>query len=209
MEIYHTKYLSSHTKLSQCPAPDRPEYAFIGRSNVGKSSLINMLCNNKTLAKTSSQPGKTQTINYYDVDEEWYLVDLPGYGYARIAQRTRQVWKEMIGTYFTERPNVQCAFLLVDSCIPPQEKDIEFANWMGENRVPFVIVFTKNDKKKSAKNKSFIADFKTEFLKHWEVMPDFFITSSKKKTGREELLAFIDDINAQYFDYLEHSDDLD
>lgn len=207
MEIHHAKYLSSHTKVSQCPAADRPEYAFIGRSNVGKSSLINMLCNNKSLAKTSSQPGKTQTINYYDIDEEWYLVDLPGYGYARIAQRTRQVWRKMIGDYFTTRPNVQCAFLLVDSCIPPQDKDIEFANWMGENRVPFVIVFTKSDKKKSAQNKNFLEDFEEKFLEYWERMPDSFVTSSKTKTGREEILAFIEDINAQYFDYLEYNEE--
>jgi GTP-binding protein len=201
MEIFHPKYISSHTKIEQCPDGDRPEYAFIGRSNVGKSSLINMVCNNKTLAKTSSQPGKTQTINYYDVDQDWYLVDLPGYGYARIAQRTRQVWKEMIGTYFTSRPNLQCAFLLVDSCIPPQEKDIEFANWMGENRVPFVIVFTKHDKKKSSKNKSFFQDFKKLFLEHWNEMPQTFITSSKKKTGREPILELIETLNEQYYDY--------
>lgn len=201
MEIYNSRYLSSHTKVSQCPDSERPEYAFIGRSNVGKSSLINMLCNNKSLAKTSSQPGKTQTINYYDIDNTWYLVDLPGYGYARIAQRTRQVWRGMINDYFTLRPNLQCAFLLIDSCIPPQSKDIEFANWMGLNRVPFVIVFTKSDKKKSSKNKTFFQDFKKAFLEYWEQLPTYFFTSSKTKDGREELLAFIDDINAQYFDY--------
>jgi GTP-binding protein len=201
MEIFHPKYISSHTKIDQCPTGDRPEYAFIGRSNVGKSSLINMVCNNKTLAKTSSQPGKTQTINYYDIDDAWYLVDLPGYGYARIAQRTRQVWKEMISTYFTSRPNLQCAFLLIDSCIPPQEKDIEFANWMGENRVPFVIVFTKHDKKKSSKNKEFFQDFKKVFLEHWNEMPQSFITSSKKKTGREPILELIETLNEQYYDY--------
>ena len=201
MEIFHSKYISSHTKIEQCPAADRPEYAFIGRSNVGKSSLINMVCNNKSLAKTSGQPGKTQTINYYDIDESWYLVDLPGYGYARIAQRTRQVWREMIGTYFTSRPNLQCAFLLIDSCVPPQEKDIEFANWMGENRVPFVIVFTKHDKKKSSKNKNFFQDFKKVFLEQWSEMPTNFITSSKKKTGREPILDFIEVLNDQYFDY--------
>jgi len=201
MEIFHSKYISSHTKIKQCPAGDRPEYAFIGRSNVGKSSLINMVCNNKSLAKISGQPGKTQTINYYDIDDSWYLVDLPGYGYARIAQRTRQVWREMIGTYFTSRPNLQCAFLLVDSCIPPQEKDIEFANWMGENRVPFVIVFTKHDKKKSSKNKNFFQDFKKVFLEQWNEMPESFITSSKKKTGREPILDFIETLNEQYYDY--------
>jgi len=201
MEIYHSKYISSHTKLSQCPKMDRPEYAFIGRSNVGKSSLINMVCGNKNLAKISGQPGKTQTLNYYNVDDAWYLVDLPGYGYARIAKRTRIHWREMINSYLTERPNLQCAFLLIDSCIPPQEKDIEFANWMGENRVPFVLVFTKNDKKKSHKNLNFFADFKKEFLKHWNEMPQYFITSSKVKTGREEIREFIGGLNEQYYEY--------
>ncbi|MCH2022940.1 MAG: ribosome biogenesis GTP-binding protein YihA/YsxC [Saprospiraceae bacterium] len=201
MEIYHSNYISSHTKLSQCPKPDRPEYAFIGRSNVGKSSLINMICNNKNLAKTSSQPGKTQTINFYNVDELWYLVDLPGYGYARIAKRTRLHWREMINDYMVNRPNLQCAFLLIDSCVPPQQKDIDFANWLGQNRVPFVLVFTKNDKKKSSKNKNFLNDFKNEFLKYWTEMPTYFITSSKLNTGRDEIRAYIEDINLQYMEY--------
>jgi GTP-binding protein len=201
MEIYHSKYISSHTKLSQCPEMDRPEYVFIGRSNVGKSSLINMVCGNKNLAKTSSQPGKTQTINYYNVDDVWYLVDLPGYGYARIAKRTRVHWRDMINDYLTERPNLQCAFLLIDSCVPPQDKDIEFANWMGENRVPFVLVFTKNDKKKSHKNLHFLADFKKAFLKHWNEIPRYFITSSKVKTGRQEIREFIGGLNEQYYEY--------
>lgn len=202
MEIYHSKYISSHTQLSQCPKADRPEYAFIGRSNVGKSSLINMISNNKTLAHISSQPGKTQTINYYDLDDTWYLVDLPGYGYARIAQRTRGHWRKMIDEYLIHRPNLQCAFLLIDSCVPPQEKDIEFANWMGENQVPFVLVFTKIDKKKSQKNKSFLDDFKEEFLKHWSAMPQYFITSSKLRIGREEIRTFIGDINDQYYEHM-------
>lgn len=202
MEIYHSKYISSHTKLSQCPKADRPEYAFIGRSNVGKSSLINMVCNNKSLAKTSSQPGKTQTINYYDIDDTWYLVDLPGYGYARIAQRTRSHWRDMINDYLINRPTLQCAFLLIDSCVPPQAKDIEFANWMGQNRIPFIIVFTKIDRKKSHKNKNFLEDFKKEFLQYWSEMPQYFITSSKEKIGRHEIRDFIEDINNQYFEYM-------
>jgi len=202
MEIYHSKYISSHTKRSQCPKADRPEYAFIGRSNVGKSSLINMVCNNKTLAKTSSQPGKTQTINYFDIDDLWYLVDLPGYGYARIAKRTRAHWRTMINDYLINRPTLQCAFLLIDSCVPPQEKDIEFANWMGQNRIPFVIVFTKIDRKKSHKNKNFLDDFKQEFLKYWNEMPQYFITSSKDRIGRHEIRDFIEDINNQYFEYI-------
>jgi GTP-binding protein len=201
MEIYHSNYISSHTKLSQCPEADRPEYAFIGRSNVGKSSLINMICNNKTLAKISSRPGKTQTINYYNVDEIWYLVDLPGYGYARIAKRTRLHWREMINDYMCNRPNLQCAFLLIDSCVPPQDKDIEFANWMGQNRVPFVLVFTKNDKKKSHNNKSFIKNFKDKFLEHWNEMPLYFITSSKLNTGRDQIRNYIGGINEQFLEY--------
>lgn len=198
MEIYHPKYISSHTRLDQCPTADRPEYAFIGRSNVGKSSLINMVCNNKTLAKTSSQPGKTQTINYYDIDKSWYLVDLPGYGYAKIQQRTREYWQRMIDDYLINRPTLQCAFLLIDSCIDPQEIDLEFANWMGENGIPFIIIFTKNDKKKSNNNKNFVESFRKEFLKNWSEMPPYFVTSSKRKTGREDILEFIEKINANF-----------
>lgn len=198
MEIYQPKYISSHTRLDQCPKADRPEYAFIGRSNVGKSSLINMLCNYKGLAKTSSQPGKTQTINYFDIDQEWYLVDLPGYGYARIAERTRQHWKKMIHHYMCNRETLQCAFLLIDTCVPPQEKDIEFANWMGKNGIPFVIVFTKTDKKKSQKRKDFLAAFEAEFLKYWNELPTHFFTSSKLKEGREAILDFIEEINEQF-----------
>lgn len=200
MLIHHAKYTSSHTKLEQCPVADRPEYAFIGRSNVGKSSLINMLCDHKSLAKTSSQPGKTQTINYFDIDKTWYLVDLPGYGYARIAERTRQHWKKMIHFYMRNRTTMQCAFLLVDTCVQPQEKDIEFANWMGKNGIPFVIVFTKTDRKKSIKRKEFLDAFKTEFLKHWSKMPQYFFTSSELREGKEELLDFIGSINDSYYE---------
>lgn len=202
MPIYHSYYKSSHTKLVQCPKTDRPEYAFIGRSNVGKSSLINMVCNNKTLAHISSQPGKTQTMNFYDIDENWYLVDLPGYGYARIAQRTRGHWRKMIDTYMTNRPTLQCAFLLVDSCVTPQEKDIEFANWLGQNRVPFVLVFTKTDRKKS--RASNIELFKNELLKHWEVLPTCFVTSSKTKKGRDEIVDYIDNLNEQFYEAQRH-----
>lgn len=198
MEINRTNFISSHTKYSQCPAPDRPEYAFIGRSNVGKSSLINMLCNNKNLAKTSSTPGKTQTINFFNVDNAWYLVDLPGYGYARIAQRTREYWQDMIDEYLTKRPNLQCAFLLIDSCVPPQDKDIEFANWLGENQVPFVFIFTKSDRKKSQKNKTFLDDFKKEVLQYWSEMPKYIFTSSETRMGREEVLSLIESVNEEW-----------
>ncbi len=207
MLIFHPKYVSSHTKLEQCPAADRPEYAFIGRSNVGKSSLINMLCNYKSLAKTSSQPGKTQTMNYFDIDKNWYLVDLPGYGYARITKRTRLHWRKMINYYMLNRPNLQCAFLLIDSCVPPQDKDIEFANWMGQNQIPFVLVFTKTDKKKSQKNKTFFNDFKKKFLNHWSVMPTYFFTSSELREGREEILSFIENINQQYYASLKEEEE--
>ena len=193
-----SKYLSSHTKVVQCPTSDRPEYAFIGRSNVGKSSLINMLCNNSSLARISAQPGKTQTINFYDIDDLWYLVDLPGYGYARIAERTRKQWRQMVEQYLKLRHHLQCAFLLIDSCVPPQDKDIEFANWMGKLQIPFVIVFTKVDKKKSNKNLYFYESFEQSFLEYWNEMPQTFKTSSKTKYGREELLSFINDINAEF-----------
>jgi len=199
MKINNPQFISSYIDLKDCPEPDRPEFAFIGRSNVGKSSLINMLCNHSKLAKTSGQPGKTQTINFFDIDETWYLVDLPGYGYARIADKTRRRWRHMINNYLKKRPNLQCAFLLIDSCIPPQQKDIEFANWMGANKVPFILVFTKTDRKKSKKYKTFFEDFQKAFLEHWGEMPTHFFTSAKTEAGKEEILDMIDDINQQFY----------
>ncbi|MCH2044731.1 MAG: ribosome biogenesis GTP-binding protein YihA/YsxC [Saprospiraceae bacterium] len=199
MIIHETKFIGSFTELKQCPKKDIPEYAFIGRSNVGKSSLINLLCDHAGMAHVSSKPGKTQTLNYYNINENWHLVDLPGYGYAKISKSRRTLWRKMIDDYMINRLKMQCAFLLIDSCVPPQHKDLRFANWMGENQIPFVLVFTKTDRKKSQKNKDFIEEFETEFLKSWENMPQYFITSAKNKIGRTEILDFIEGINETYY----------
>ncbi|MCP4437788.1 MAG: YihA family ribosome biogenesis GTP-binding protein [Aureispira sp.] len=196
--IYKATFIGSFTTLKQCPKTDLPEYAFIGRSNVGKSSLINMLTNNSSLAHISNQPGKTQCMNYFLIDQEWHLVDLPGYGYARISKDKRKDWRSMIDSYMLKRPNLSCAFLLIDSCVPPQDIDIEFANWLGENQIPFVLVFTKTDKKKSKKNKTFVEDFATEMLKYWNALPQHFLTSAKSAAGRKEVLEFIANCNIQY-----------
>jgi GTP-binding protein len=198
MIIKSIKFTGSYTTLKQCPKADRPEYAFIGRSNVGKSSLINMIADMDGLARTSGTPGKTQTLNFFDINNKWYMVDLPGYGFARTPKKLRESFKNMTEEYLTMRETLQCAFLLIDSCIPPQETDIDFANWMGENNVPFVIAFTKTDRKKADKNKNYVENFKTELLKFWSDFPMYFITSAEKKIGRNEILAFIDDINKKF-----------
>ena len=197
MDIKQTKFIGSFTSFTQCPPPNKPEYAFIGRSNVGKSSLINMLTNHKGLAKVSNTPGKTQTINHFLVDNNWYLVDLPGYGYARISKTQRKKWEMFIKKYLHKRENLQCVFLLIDSRIPPQAIDLEFANWMGEWHVPFIIIFTKiDDKKYKPKN---IEVFKRTMLESWNDLPQMFKTSSKKKVGKAELLRFIGGINEQFY----------
>jgi len=195
MIIKSIKFVGSFTNIETCPIADRPEYAFIGRSNVGKSSLINMVTGIEGLARTSSTPGKTQLLNYFDIDKKWYIVDLPGYGFAKTPKQIRKGFKSMTEEYLLQRETLQCAFLLIDSCIPAQEADIEFANWMGENGVPFVIAFTKTDRKKAHKNENFLENFQAEFLKHWEVFPTYFITSAENKVGQTEILHFIEDIN--------------
>jgi GTP-binding protein len=198
MIIKYIKFVGSYTTLKQCPKADRPEYAFIGRSNVGKSSLINMIADIEGLAKTSGTPGKTQMLNFFDVTNKWYMVDLPGYGFAKTPKRLRDAFKKMTEEYLTQRETLQCAFLLIDSCIPPQEADIEFANWMGENNVPFVIAFTKTDRKKADKNKNYVDNFKDELLKYWAEFPSYFVTSSEKKIGRGEILYFINELNKKF-----------
>ena len=198
MIIESATYIASYPNYKLCPKANRPEYAFIGRSNVGKSSLINMLCRQKGLAHTSGKPGKTQSINYFDINKEWYLVDLPGYGYAHTPKNIRQNWRKMIEEYMIQRLSMQCAFLLIDSCVPPQEVDLEFADWMGANQIPFVIVFTKTDRKKAKKNADYLEQFQKEFMKNWETFPPYFVSSANTKEGREEILAFIDDINQQF-----------
>ncbi len=199
MIIKTIKFVGSFPDIISCPKAERPEFAFIGRSNVGKSSLINMVTGIDGLARISSTPGKTQHLNFFDIDNKWYIVDLPGYGYAKTPKRVRQAFKKMTEDYLALRETLQCAFLLIDSCIPPQDTDIEFANWMGENQVPFVLVFTKTDKKKAQKNQNYLENFQKEFMKYWEEFPMYFITSSESKTGRTEILRFIDDLNRNFY----------
>lgn len=187
-------FVKSSTELSQCPPADRPEIAFAGRSNVGKSSLINMLLNRKSLAKTSSTPGKTLQINHFDINQQWYLVDLPGYGFAKVSKSQRKQLDLMIKKYLLQRENMYCVMLLLDSRHEPQKADLELMTWLGENMIPFAIVFTKADKQASGKLQKNLADYRKILLKSWEMLPEIFITSALKKEGREELLQYIDDV---------------
>jgi GTP-binding protein len=191
MEITSAEFIISNTQVNKCPTPDKPEFAFIGRSNVGKSSLINMLTLRKNLAKTSSTPGKTQTINHFLINKKWYLVDLPGYGYATVSKSAKAGWSEMIESYFKKRENLYCTFILIDSRLDPQTKDIEFINWLGGLGIPIAIVFTKIDKIKQSELAQSRKKFEARLLKDWEELPPVFITSSEKKTGRNHLLEFI------------------
>jgi GTP-binding protein len=211
MEITSSQYLISSPSYDQCPKPDRPEYAFIGRSNVGKSSLINMLCNNKSLAKTSDSPGKTQLINHFEIiskypsqksgdrkGEKWYLVDLPGYGYAKISQSSRRRWEQMIENYIRKRENLTCLFVLIDSRHEPQQTDLAFINQLGKWETPFVLVFTKTDKNKPAATKRNVESFLSALSENWEEPPPYFITSAINKDGRSELLGYIAGLNKSF-----------
>lgn len=191
MEIKTAEYVGSFVQLTQCPKTRMPEFAFIGRSNVGKSSLVNYLCGRKALAKVSVTPGKTQTLNYFNINNHWYLVDLPGYGYAKTSKTTRAKWDEMIRHYILMRETLQYVFILVDARISPQKIDLDFINWMGSKEIPFGIVFTKADKPSSPQTQSNIASFKNTLLANWEELPPLFVTSSEKKIGKENVLAFI------------------
>lgn len=184
--------------VSDMPKATFPEYAFIGRSNVGKSSLINMLTGQKKLAKTSGSPGKTQTVNHFLIQKNWYIVDLPGYGYAKVSKKEREKWQLMIRKYFTGRPNLLYTFLLIDCRHEPQKADIEFANFLGELQVPFVLVFTKADKLGASTVQSNIAAFKREMLKWWTELPPIFQTSSVNQQGRDDMLKFIAENNETY-----------
>jgi GTP-binding protein len=190
-DIIDSKFSSSHAQIKQAPKSNRPEFAFIGRSNVGKSSLINMLCARKELARTSGTPGKTQLCNYFMINDAWYLTVLPGYGYAKRSKKTRAKWETRTEDYFLNREQLHCAFVLVDSNVPPQEIDLEFINWLGEFGVPFVLVFTKTDRKKSRDGGS-IEAFKAKLLETWEELPPVFITSAVKGNGRQEIIDFIE-----------------
>ncbi|MEM9548314.1 MAG: ribosome biogenesis GTP-binding protein YihA/YsxC [Bacteroidota bacterium] len=198
MEINEVAFIGSFERESQCPQETVPEYAFIGRSNVGKSSLINMLCNRKGLAKVSNTPGKTQTINFFRVDSAWHLVDLPGYGYAKISKKMRQKWEKMIERYLLVRPQLQVVFVLLDSRHDLQKIDLEFINWLGERQVPFVLVYTKTDKLKKSQVKEHIEKIQKGILQYWNTLPQQFITSSEKRTGKEEILEFIGDLNNNF-----------
>ena len=195
MEVKSARFIISNTNVSKCPQDGLPEYAFIGRSNVGKSSLINMLTRQNKLAMTSATPGKTLLINHFLVNESWYLVDLPGYGYAKRGKSQQELLKKIISDYILDRQQMTLLFLLIDSRHPAQKIDLEFIEWLGENGVPFAIVFTKADKLNHNKLKSNIEAYKATLLEQWEELPPLFITSSEHATGRTELLSYIDSIN--------------
>lgn len=199
MIIKQAEFVISASKISQCPPADRAEFAFIGRSNVGKSSLINMLTNRKSLAKTSSTPGKTQLINHFIINNEWYLVDLPGYGYARVSQKDRENWQKMIKNYLLHRENLLTVFVLIDSRHEPQKIDLEFINFLGENSVPLQIIFTKTDKQNNAKTQTNLKLLKNKLLENWDECPNIWLSSSENKEGKEEILNEIESIINQYW----------
>jgi GTP-binding protein len=191
MQVKNAVFVISNTDYKKIPPADKPEFAFIGRSNVGKSSLINMLTNHKKLAKTSARPGKTQLINHFIINNEWYLVDLPGYGYAKVSKSVKAEWVPMIKNYILNRENLECIFVLIDSRLPPQPIDLEFVNWLGENNIPFVMIFTKADKQSANKTQSNAAAFVRKMKETWEEVPQFFVSSSVEETGKEDILNFI------------------
>ena len=196
MLIKSAECVMSNSDVAKCPKDRLPEYAFIGRSNVGKSSLINMLMQRKNLAKTSGRPGKTQLINHFLINKNWYLVDLPGYGYARVSKSSKKVFQKFITKYFEKREQMILAFVLVDCRLEPQPIDLEFMQWMGESQVPFSIVFTKADKLKPNALKRNIEVYEQKMLEVWEEMPQYFITSSSNAEGRDELLGFLGNLNS-------------
>jgi GTP-binding protein len=195
MRIKSAEFLVSNSDVTKCPKDLIPEYAFIGRSNVGKSSLINMLTNQKSLAKTSGRPGKTQLINHFKINNEWNLVDLPGYGYARVSKSSKKTFQKFITQYFNQREQLVTAFVLVDVRHLPQPIDLEFMKWMGENGIPFSMIFTKADKLKPNAITKHVEDYKNIMLKTWEEMPNYFITSSSKFVGKDEVLGYIGELN--------------
>lgn len=200
MKITSAEFIISNSEVSKCPKDFLPEYAFIGRSNVGKSSLINMLTNHKNLAKTSGKPGKTQLINHFKINNNWYLVDLPGYGYAKVSKKTKSVFQQFITDYFEKREQLACAFVLIDIRHEAQKIDLEFMEFMGESEIPFCIVFTKADKIGKSKINAHIASYQKQMLlNNWAEMPPYFVTSSTESTGKEELLSYIDSINEDIF----------
>ncbi|WP_140938285.1 ribosome biogenesis GTP-binding protein YihA/YsxC [Sphingobacterium lumbrici] len=198
MLVKSAEFVCSNTEVSKLPESNLPEYAFIGRSNVGKSSLINAMTNKKGLAKTSQKPGKTQLINHFIINDSWYLVDLPGYGFAQTSKKNRAEWGKFIRHYLTRRENLQCVFVLIDSRHEPQKIDLDFCCWLGEKGLPFMLAFTKADKQSGVKSDQNVAKFKKALLNWFEEVPPHFVTSAEKKTGTEEILHTIHDINQNF-----------
>ncbi|MBB6005750.1 ribosome biogenesis GTP-binding protein YihA/YsxC [Arcicella rosea] len=198
MKVTEAIFLQSNTEYEKCPKPDKPEYAFIGRSNVGKSSLINTIVQKKGLAKTSQTPGKTQLINHFLIDQKWYLVDLPGYGYAKISKTEREKFESMIHNYLSNRENLLYTFVLVDIRHEPQKIDMEFINRLGEEGIPFCLVFTKADKLSKTAADRHVELYQEKLLETWEEMPQFFVSSSVNGSGREEILRTISELNAEF-----------
>ena len=195
MKIKSAEFVISNSEVSKCPVELLPEYAFIGRSNVGKSSLINMLSGRKSLAKTSGRPGKTQLINHFIINKNWFLVDLPGYGYARVSKSSKKTFQKFITNYFEQRKQLVSAFVLIDIRHKPQPVDLEFMQYLGEKEIPFSIIFTKADKLKPKAIENHVEAYCNDLLQFWEELPPYFVTSSSKKIGKEEVLRFIDDTN--------------
>ena len=195
MEIKEARFLISNSVIEKCPVPDKPEYAFIGRSNVGKSSLINMLTNKKSLAKISGNPGKTRLINHFIINEEWYLVDLPGYGYAKVPINERKKWEKFLRKYILQRENLHCLFVLIDSRHEPQAVDLEFMEWVGISEIPFSIIFTKTDKLKPEELEKNLKVYQEKMFETWETMPGYFISSAETGEGKEDILNFIESVN--------------
>ncbi len=193
--IKSAEFVKSSSRVEECPSPDRPEYAFIGRSNVGKSSLINLLTNHGKLAKVSSKPGKTQLINHFLIDQSWYLVDLPGYGWAKVSKKQQAEWKKMIARYFKERDNLTMVFVLIDSRHDPQQIDLDFVHSLGVAGIPLSLVFTKADKNGVPKSQSSMAKFRKVMKQEWTELPPDFLTSTVSGFGKEELIQYIREIN--------------
>lgn len=198
MVIRSAKFVASYPSVAKCPKTEMPEYAFIGRSNVGKSSLINMLTCTKALAKVSQTPGKTQLINYFLINNDWHLVDLPGYGYAKVSKEARKKFSGIITRYILERKNLLLLFVLIDSRLEPQQIDLDFVNWLGVHGIPFSLIFTKTDKVSGTVLNQNIEAFKTEMLKSWEELPRIFTTSAVARTGRADVLSYIEEVNENF-----------
>jgi GTP-binding protein len=199
MQIKKAEFVISSTSIKGCPTEELPEYAFLGRSNVGKSSFINMLTGRKKLAKTSGTPGKTQLINHFIIDDRWYLVDLPGFGFAKASKVNREKWRKMINSYLLKRKSLVCSFFLIDSRLEPQAVDVEFINFLGKNKLPFVLLFTKTDKIKQNQLRKNVESYKQFLSSSWEELPIMILTSSKTSLGKENVLDFIEENNSLYY----------